>query len=276
MFKDVSPKSWFFSSLQRLVKRRTIGGFPDGTFRPDAPLTRAEFVAAMDKDYIRRFEILNEVQPAVVVVRGPKGLGSGVVIDPTHVVTNVHVAMTGYDEEKGLITGLEVVLDTGKVLQGIEVPYGDGARDCAVLRLPRPVDIRSIPFAETVWVGEDVYAVGAPLGFSNTVSQGIVSGIRNIDVYGEETWWLQTDAAINPGNSGGALINRYGELVGIPTWRIFISGEKDGRPVDNIAFALDVRQVERTIQKALEVEARGQTELVRLEAVEKPLIVGVA
>lgn len=276
MFKDVSPKSWFFSSLQRLVKRRTIGGFPDGTFRPDAPLTRAEFVAAMDKDYIRRFEILNEVQPAVVVVRGLKGLGSGVVIDPTHVVTNVHVAMTGYDEEKGLITGLEVVLDTGKVLQGIEVPYGDGARDCAVLRLPRPVDIRSIPFAETVWVGEDVYAVGAPLGFSNTVSQGIVSGIRNIDVYGEETWWLQTDAAINPGNSGGALINRYGELVGIPTWRIFISGEKDGRPVDNIAFALDVRQVERTIQKALEVEARGQTELVRLEAVEKPLIVGVA
>jgi hypothetical protein len=67
-----------------------------------------------------------------------------------------------------------------------------------------------------VHVGAEVIAIGSPLGLQNTVTRGIVSALR--DVQGVSL--VQTDTAINPGNSGGPLLDRYGRVVGINTWKI--------------------------------------------------------
>src|SRR6185295_14808261 len=61
--------------------------------------------------------------------------------------------------------------------------------------------------------GQEVMALGAPLGLQNTVTRGIVSAVRNV----ESLTLVQTDAAINPGNSGGPLITRNGDVIGITT-----------------------------------------------------------
>lgn len=89
-------------------------------------------------------------------------------------------------------------------------------RDLVVLKIKTTSnEFRFLPLADSdrVEVGEQVVAVGSPLGLEATVSPGFVSGVR--DVNGLKL--LQTTAPISPGNSGGALINLAGEVVGVPT-----------------------------------------------------------
>lgn len=247
MFKDVNPKAWFANAVDRLVKRRVMQGYEDGTFRPDNFVSRKELAAALDQDYRHRYDILQEIAPAVIQLRGPNGSGSGYVIDKNTIVTNVHVVLTGADRY-GNINQLEVVLDDGTVIpsHNVRVPYGDGARDCAVVKVP-DLDIKPVTLGSETWTAEDCFVIGFPLGFANSISKGIVSHDRRMveSPYGGAIRWIQTDAAINPGNSGGALINRYGELIGMPTWRLFESG--DGRNVDNMAFALHLEEIKYVI-----------------------------
>jgi len=116
----------------------------------------------------------------------------------------------------------------------------DPTIDLAVIKIDAPTTFTPIVFADSdkVNVGDNVVAIGAPLGLSNTVTKGIVSALnRTIQVasaaapdnngLGLELWntqssappinidVIQTDAAINPGNSGGALVNEKGELIGV-------------------------------------------------------------
>ena len=116
----------------------------------------------------------------------------------------------------------------------------DPTIDLAVIKIDAPTSFKPIVFADSdkVNVGDNVVAIGAPLGLSNTVTKGIISALnRTIQVAsaaapeeggaGLELWSnqssaapinidvIQTDAAINPGNSGGALVNEQGELVGV-------------------------------------------------------------
>lgn len=273
MFKDVPSQAWYYKALQRIVKLGQISGYPDGTFRPDNPITRAEYVAAEDKAYTNRFDVINAVKPAVVLIKGPGGLGSGILVEPSLIVTNVHVALVGYNSKTDVIDQLTVEFFNGLTIspEKVQVPYGDGYRDCAVLKIP-PVDIQPITRAKP-YPGEDVYAIGAPLGLVSTVTRGIISHHRRYTkLYGgEQVSWIQTDAAINPGNSGGALVNRYGELVGIATWRIFYSGEKEPRPIDNLSFALHVDEVEIVIAEAKKRMGQGQV-IVHKEVVEEKLV----
>jgi putative serine protease PepD len=82
----------------------------------------------------------------------------------------------------------------------------------------------SLGSSSSVKVGQPVVAVGSPLGLSGTVTSGIVSALdRTVQAPGENdrsallVSAVQTDASINPGNSGGALVNREGQLIGVPT-----------------------------------------------------------
>lgn len=274
MFRDVLPKAWFYESLMRMVKLGQISGYPDGTFQPARPLTRAEYVAAEDKAYTRRFDVIERVKRAVPVVRGPGGLGSGVLVERDLVVTNLHVALLGYSKGTDLIDQLTVEFFDGPTIapDKVRVPWGDGFRDCAVLKIP-PVDVEPVARARP-YPGEDVYAIGAPLGLVSTVTRGIVShhrrytaGFRDVKIS-----WVQTDAPINPGNSGGALVNRYGELVGIPTWRVFYSGEKEPRPVDNLSFALHVEEVELVLAAAREYIEVGKSWIAFPQLAREPVV----
>ncbi|MCW2571635.1 MAG: htrA 2 [Frankiales bacterium] len=148
--------------------------------------------------------------------------GSGVVVrvDGTtgYILTNNHVisaALTG-----GTV---HVTLNDGRTLAATIVGH-DTTSDLAVLKITGVSGLKAAVFADSnaLTVGQAVLAVGAPLGLSNTVTQGIVSTVHRPVATGESGAGaqavidaVQTDAAINPGNSGGALVDLAGRVVGI-------------------------------------------------------------
>ncbi|MCI5608854.1 MAG: PDZ domain-containing protein, partial [Spirochaetia bacterium] len=110
-------------------------------------------------------------------------------------------------------------------------------------------DDESIPVAvlgnsDELETGDICFAMGAPLGFAQSVTQGIISAKgRSGSGIGNLSDFIQTDAAINQGNSGGPLVNIYGEVVGINTWIASNSGGSQGLgfsiPINNIKNSID-------------------------------------
>jgi len=215
-------------------------------------------------------EIVEEVSPAVVGIiniqqhmdfwqegdSAQAGEGSGVIYkvdgDTAYVVTNQHV-IEGADE-------VEIVLhDETHIESGLI--GGDLFSDLAVLAIDSTyVDhVIDIGSSSDIKVGEPAIAIGNPLGlmFSGSVTQGVISGTertipQDFNQDGRADWQaevIQTDAAINPGNSGGALINMYGQLIGINSMKINQSA------VEGIGFAIPV---DSAIPIMEELEATGE------------------
>ncbi|MFC0111776.1 S1C family serine protease [Kibdelosporangium aridum] len=156
-------------------------------------------------------DVVDRIAPSVVTVQVGEGGGSGVVMRPDVVVTNQHVV--GQQREV-LIAYADGGRSPGTVLAT------DTVTDLAVVRTER----KNLPVAEFRTTlprpGEPAVAIGSPLGFQNSVTAGIISGLhREIPGSGSRTQSLvdliQTDAAISPGNSGGALLDSLGRVVGI-------------------------------------------------------------
>jgi hypothetical protein len=106
--------------------------------------------------------------------------------------------------------------------------------DLAILKLDVvDLDQTALPLglSSDVHVGAEVVAIGSPLGFANTVTRGIVSGVRERN----GVRLIQTDAAINPGNSGGPLLDRYGRVLGVNTLKLA------GDDVQSMAFAVSIQ-----------------------------------
>ncbi|PSL57395.1 S1-C subfamily serine protease [Saccharothrix carnea] len=156
-------------------------------------------------------DLVERTAPHVVTIRTDGGLGSGVVFRSDVVVTNQHVV----GEQQDVV----VEYADGQQSSG-EVLATDVVTDLAVVRterkdLPVPEYREDLPRP-----GDPVLALGSPLGFENTVTAGIVSGLhREIPGSAAQTRALvdliQTDAPISPGNSGGALLDTEGRVVGI-------------------------------------------------------------
>jgi len=159
-------------------------------------------------------ELVRQVEPSVVTIFAGSGLGSGVVYRSDGVVvTNEHVV-------RGAPSGrVEVAFADGERAPG-RVQATDRITDLAVIRTDRK-DLPKAQFRAGVpAVGELAVAIGSPLGFSNSATAGIISGLhRKIPGSARESQSLvdliQTDAAISPGNSGGALVDSQGRVVGI-------------------------------------------------------------
>jgi Do/DeqQ family serine protease len=139
------------------------------------------------------------------------GLGSGVIVSAEgYLLTNHHVVDGAAD--------VEVMLSDGRRAQA-RIVGSDPETDLAVLRIDLD-NLPTIAFAkgEAIRVGDVVLAIGNPYNLGQTVTSGIVSAL-NRGGLGINTYenFIQTDAAINPGNSGGALVDAYGNLVGINT-----------------------------------------------------------
>ncbi|WP_241037911.1 S1C family serine protease [Blastococcus litoris] len=162
--------------------------------------------------------------PSVVTVyvtgRGGSGSGSGVVLtEDGFVVTNNHVVAA--DGSGGVVQ----VRTADGTLHDAVVVGTQPSLDLAVLRVEGAGSLTPATFAdsEDVVVGDLAVAIGAPLGLSQTVTDGIISAThRAVSPGGDEGGGavidaLQTDAAINPGNSGGALVDRTGAVIGINT-----------------------------------------------------------
>ena len=156
-------------------------------------------------------------------------LGSGVIISPQgYLLTNNHVIKDA-DE-------IQVALSDGRVTQARLIGT-DPDTDLAILQISiDKAPIITLGDSDKLRVGDVVLAIGNPFGVGQTVTSGIVSATHR-SMLGINTYenYIQTDAAINPGNSGGALINAYGELIGINTAIYSKSGGSQG-----IGFAIPV------------------------------------
>jgi serine protease DegQ len=156
-------------------------------------------------------QIVDEVQPSVVTVLTGSGSGSGVIYDDGTVITNEHVVRGQEQVRLSFADGAQ---------RPATVVATDPVVDLAVLRTERtglpPGDFDT----DLPEVGALAVVIGSPLGFQETVTAGIISGLhRSIPGSARTTASLvdlvQTDAPISPGNSGGALIDADGQIVGI-------------------------------------------------------------
>jgi serine protease DegQ len=160
---------------------------------------------------VRRRQQLGHVQPSVVSVATDTGQGSGVVYDSDgFVITNRHVV-------DGAQT-IAIVLANGDRVPA-KLRASTDRYDIAVIEVERE-GLPAATFAEQLpRVGELALAMGNPIGFENSVTQGIVSGLHRAVPAGGTTPALvdliQTDAAISPGNSGGALVDDEARVIGI-------------------------------------------------------------
>lgn len=173
-------------------------------------------------------ELYRRVSPAVVLINASsinpydvdhrihRVSGSGVIVDTSGlIVTNAHV-----------VFGRQVITVT--LVDGETVPAqlvgADPVFDVAAIRIPVPTS-GELPVAHfgdsgQVEVGVEVYAIGNPLGLSQTMTRGIVSAVNRLlpgAAFSLTEPLIQTDAAINPGSSGGPLVDRCGDVVGITT-----------------------------------------------------------
>ena len=166
------------------------------------------------------------------------GTGSGVIISKKgYILTNNHVVRDA--------AAVNVRLADNRSYKA-EVIGTDPRSDLAVIKIEAP----NLPPAEMgdsskLEVGEWVIAIGTPLGYSNTVSAGIVSSLnRTLDSQGESALVdsIQTDAAINQGNSGGALANSAGQVIGINTAIVTQTGGYMG-----LGFAIPIKRAQRVV-----------------------------
>lgn len=169
------------------------------------------------------------------------GEGSGVIMSADgKVITNFHV-IDGAER-------LEVVLRSGKRYPA-SVMGSDARTDIAVLRIPEK-GLKYARFGDSgeCRVGETVIAVGNPSGLmlAGSVTQGIISALdRSVDIGSGPMKLIQTDAAINPGNSGGALVNMYGQVIGINSAKIAQTG------YEGLGFSIPVKSVKGVVDSIL-------------------------
>jgi len=201
--------------------------------------------------------IVEEVQPSVVsiAVQGPEGggEGSGVIWDGEGTIVTNHHVVDGAQE-------VAVVLASGDRLPA-EVRASSEDFDLAVLEVERQ-GLPAARFADELpAVGELAVAIGNPLGFENTVTAGIVSGVhRSIPSGGRAPALvdlIQTDAPISPGNSGGALVSADGEVIGINV--AYIPPSDTGAV--SLGFAIPSTTAREVVEQLLE---SGEVELAYL------------
>jgi serine protease Do len=168
------------------------------------------------------------------------GTGSGVIMETGdgygYIVTNNHVA--------GGATDIKITLSDGRVIDHGKLMGADPKSDLAVVRI-KADDLIPAHWGDSddLEQGDWVLAFGSPLGYSGSMTHGIVSALNRNDVHiidqGYENF-IQVDAPINPGNSGGPLVNLHGEVVGINTAIASRTGFFQG-----IGFAIPSNQAHR-------------------------------
>ncbi len=169
-------------------------------------------------------------------------LGSGVIVRKTgktvYVLTNNHVA--------GNATSIKIKLNDDREFEG-KLVGADERIDIALVSFQSDdsnITVASLGDSDEVQQGDIVLALGSPLGYFASVTQGIVSATgRSGGQIGSISDFIQTDAAINQGNSGGPLVNLNGEVIGINTWIASQSGGSQGLgfsiPINNIKTSID-------------------------------------
>ncbi len=220
------------------------GNSSTGTLQTGAaPAVTVPPLSGNNIDTVRE-AVIAKVRPSVVEVNvtipGGSGIGSGVIVDRRgYIVTNNHVVSNAQS--------IQVVLYNGTKLQA-QLVGTDPADDLAVLKITPPssgLTVATLGDSSKLQVGQDVMAIGNPLGITQTVTSGIVSALGRSVSEGQGGATIpnaiQTDAPINPGNSGGALVDLQGNLVGIPT--LTAIDPEFNTPANGVGFAIPSNRV---------------------------------
>ena len=198
------------------------------------------------------------VSIAVATDRG-EALGSGVIFDKEgHIITNNHV-VAGASQ-------IQVTLADGRVYDA-ETTGTDPATDLAVIQLkdaPDNLTVAQLGDSDKLATGQDVMAIGNPLGLSSTVTTGIISALnrpvvnsQNEDGSGDSAVYtnaIQIDAAINPGNSGGPLFDEKGRVIGITSSIATMGrsgGGEGGSGSIGIGFAIPVKLADKVAKQLI-------------------------
>jgi S1-C subfamily serine protease len=218
--------------------------------RGKVEITQAASPTGVDGEEQNNIDVYKRVLPSVVNITSTavafdffygavpqQGQGSGFIIDKEgHILTNNHVVAGARQ--------VEVTLANKKKYKA-EIIGLDQSHDLAVIQI-KAAGLQSAVLGDSsqLQVGQKVYAIGNPFGFSGTMTRGIVSSVRSVQTpegaYIDEA--IQTDAAINPGNSGGPLLNSRGDVIGINTMIAGAAGQSAG-----IGFAIPVNAAKSVI-----------------------------
>lgn len=193
-------------------------------------------------------DVVSKVKPSVVGVVTESfqdyttgSTGSGIILtDDGYIVTNNHVIESG--------NNISVTLDSGDTYSAFVIGK-DAQTDIAVLK----IEATNLPAAELgnsdgLVAGEAAVAIGNPMGMElqGTVTAGVISAVnRNIMVGNTSMNLVQTDAAINPGNSGGALINEFGQVIGVNSVKISVDNS------EGLGFAIPINTVKPIVEELI-------------------------
>ncbi|MBR3099885.1 MAG: trypsin-like peptidase domain-containing protein [Clostridia bacterium] len=187
------------------------------------------------------------------------GSGSGVVVAEKYVLTNYHVV----EDASSLKVAVAVDGKEEPDLLEAHLVAFDADVDVAVLYVPEltlaPVELGD---SDTLQVGDWAICIGNPIGFTGTVTAGIISSLNreiatgsNTDKYGRKTetvnTMIQTDAAINSGNSGGGMFNTAGQLVGIPTLKYTGTRYSSNASVESIGMCIPINDAKKIIEEGM-------------------------
>ena len=197
-------------------------------------------------------DIYKKVNPSVVSVISTTaegtGSGSGVIMSKDgYIITNNHVVDGAQS--------VSVQLSDGTSLDA-EIIGTDEQTDLAVIKVTQTSDLTAAEFGDSdeLEPGEYAYAIGSPGGvqFANTITGGRISAInRDLTVNDRVMTLIQTDASINNGNSGGALINKYGQVVGITSAKL--SGNAFGSAtVEGMGFAIPINTAKDIVDELIQ------------------------
>jgi len=226
-------KGWFLWILIFLVV--TSVGIPDADARSECTEPIPELFQRVSPSVV--FISAVTIDPFKLTDRVSSSIGSGFIISKEGLVlTNSHVVFGR--------RAIAVTLDDGRTINA-EVLGVDPILDLAALQIPVPPEglpVATLGDSDAIRVGEEVVAIGNPLGLEQTLTYGVISGINRILPVSPMSLMLpliQTDAAINPGSSGGPLLNRCGEVIGINT-SVLVGAE-------NIGFAVPINIAKRVL-----------------------------
>ena len=197
-------------------------------------------------------DIYKKVNPSVVSVISTTaegtGSGSGVIMSKDgYIITNNHVVDGAQS--------VSVQLSDGTSLDA-KIIGTDEQTDLAVIKVTPTSDLTAAEFGDSdeLEPGEYAYAIGSPGGvqFANTITGGRISAInRDLTVNDRVMTLIQTDASINNGNSGGALINKYGQVVGITSAKL--SGNAFGSAtVEGMGFAIPINTAKDIVDELIQ------------------------
>lgn len=220
-----------------------------------------------------------KASPSVVTISASSGssggTGSGIILDADgHILTNTHVVTL---DGQAQAAAIEVRTSDGKVYAATVVGT-DPLSDLAIIKITAPGLVpATLGDSGAVKVGDTAIAIGAPLGLSGTVTDGIVSAVdRTIETEssaassssgaGQDSISInviQTDAAINPGNSGGALTNTQGEIIGVNVAIASAGSSSSSAQSGNIGvgFSIPINVAKRVAQEIIATGAATHGQL---------------